>query len=77
MATVDCKVCFMKTKYKVDEDVVVSVYIRCKSQFSLRFSQLELVFNDEVSLKTDFILAYIMGVDIFGVCVCACVSVSH
>ena len=38
----------MKSKYKVDEEIMVDVYIRCKSQFSLRFSELELVFDNEV-----------------------------
>ena len=48
---VECKACFMKSKYKVDEEIVLMVYIKCKSQFSLRFSELEVIFNDEVSLR--------------------------
>ena len=47
---VECKACFMKSKYKVDEEIVLMVYIKCISQFSLRFSELEVIFNDEVSL---------------------------
>ncbi|XP_067935150.1 trafficking protein particle complex subunit 11-like [Watersipora subatra] len=47
LSFVDCKVCFMKSKYKVDEEVKLVVYVRCNAQFSLRFSQLELVFNNE------------------------------
>ena len=40
----------MKSKYKVDEEIVLMIYIKCKSQFSLRFSELEVIFNDEVGL---------------------------
>ena len=46
---VDCKVTFEKAKYNVEEDVKLWVYIRCKSQFALRFSKLSVNFNDEVS----------------------------
>lgn len=39
---------FEKSMYRVDDDVTLWVYIRCKSQFALRFSKLSVQFNDEV-----------------------------
>lgn len=63
---VDCKVTFEKKKYNVDDEVRVWVYIKCKSQFSMRFSHLQLIFDDEVSHMIDLVtnsqssLAYLL-----------------